>query len=358
MGKEIVSKGTSVCSHGGVHSVDPKLVKVDCSSSVNPLGTPKKAIATIQRNAKSLAQLYPDPESCELKKSLSRYLGIDQEWIIVGSGAIEIIYWFARMFAKSRVVIPAPTFCEYELASHKAGAGVTLVPLHDFELSADEIIEKAKGADAVFLCNPNNPTGMLATKQTRKIIESVDSSTKILLDECFIELVDTPDANSMIGRIREFDNLVILRSLTKSFGLAGLRVGYSVCNPALGNKLSAFKIPWNVNGFAQAAGVAALADKKHMPRARTIVRKERKYLHDSILKLKSFRPSRSDANYFLVRLQSRNSAQFRNELLRKTGVLVRDCSTFSGMGSQHVRIAVKARKENLRLLKALESFDG
>jgi len=210
----------------------------------------------------------------------------------------------------------------------------------------------------VFLCNPNNPTGMLATKQIKKIIESIDSSTKILLDECFIELIDNPDANSMMGRIKKFDNLVILRSLTKSFGLAGLRVGYSVCNPALAGKLSADKIPWNVNGLAQAAGVAALTDKRHLPRARAIVRKERKFLHDRISKLESFSPSRSDANYFLVNLQGRNSAQFRNALLKKTGVLVRDCSTFTGMGSQHIRVAVKAHRENLRLLKALEGFDG
>src|SRR5687767_4309709 len=343
MGQEVISKGMDACSHGGVYSVNPKLVRVDCSSSVNPLGTPQNAIAAIQKNAKALAPMYPDPECSELKKSLSRYLRVDQEWISVGSGAIEIIYWFARAFAKSRVVIPAPTFCEYELASHKAGAKVTLVAIHDFELDADEIIEKTKGADAVFLCNPNNPSGMLATRQVERIIEGVDSSTKILLDECFIELVDNPDANSIMGRIKEFDNLVILRSLTKSFGLAGLRVGYSVCNPALAGKLSADKIPWNVNGLAQAAGVAALADKRHLPRARAIVKKERKFLHDSISKLKSFSPSRSDANYFLVRLQGRNSAQFRNALLKKTGVLVTDCSTFTGMGSQHVRVAGNAR---------------
>jgi threonine-phosphate decarboxylase len=358
MGEEVVSNGMNACSHGGVYSVNPKLVRVDCSSSVNPLGTPRKAIAAIQKNVKVLAPMYPDPECRELKKSLSRYLHANPEWISVGSGAIEIIYWFARTFARSRVVIPAPTFCEYELASHKTGAGVTLVPLHDFELATDEIIEKAKGADAVFLCNPNNPTGMLATKQMEKIVESVDSSTKILLDECFMELVNNPDDNSMIDRIEEFDNLVILRSLTKSFGLAGLRVGYSVCNPALADKLSTNKIPWNVNGLAQAAGVAALADKKHLPRARAIVRKERKFLQDSISKLKSFSPSRSDANYFLVSLEGRNSAQFRDALLKKTGVLVRDCSTFNGMGSQHIRVAVKAHKENLRLLKALEGFDG
>src|SRR6185503_2095319 len=158
MGPEAVSKGMSGCSHGGVYSVNPDLVRVDCSSSVNPLGTPRKAIAAIQKNVKSLAPMYPDPESSELKKSLSRYLHVNPEWICVGSGAMEIIYWFAQAFAKSWIVIPAPTFCEYELASRKAGAEVELVPLQDFELDSDGVIETAKGADAVFLCNPNNPT--------------------------------------------------------------------------------------------------------------------------------------------------------------------------------------------------------
>jgi threonine-phosphate decarboxylase len=185
------------CSHGGVYSVNPKLVKVDCSSSVNPLGTPKKAIAAIRQNAKTLAPMYPDPECRELKKGLSRYLRVGQECISVGNGAMEIIYWFVQAFAKSRVVIPAPTFCEYELASRKAGAEVAFVPMRNFDLEADEIIEKAKGADAIFICNPNNPTGRLATRQIRKIIENVDSTTKILLDECFVELIDDTSDNSM-----------------------------------------------------------------------------------------------------------------------------------------------------------------
>ncbi|HEX7033651.1 MAG TPA: histidinol-phosphate transaminase [Nitrososphaera sp.] len=360
MGQETVSKGMDACSHGGVYSVDPTRVRVDCSSSVNPLGTPRKAIDAIQRNAKSITPMYPDPECRELKKAISCYLRVDRDWISVGNGAVEIIYWFARAFAKGRVVIPAPTFCEYELASHKAGARVTFVPLRDnFELDADEIIEKAKGADAIFLCNPNNPTGLLATSEIRKIIKSADSSAKILLDECFVELVDDPDANSMIGKIQEFDNLVILRSLTKSFGLAGLRVGYSVCSPSLAGKLAMDKIPWNVNGLAQAAGVAALADRKrHLQRARAVIKSERKFLQDSIAKLKSFGPLKSDANYFLVDLKDRNSTQFRDALLKKSGVLVRDCSTFTGMGSHHIRVAVKTHTDNLRLVKALEGFDG
>ena len=95
-GDVVVSKGMKACSHGGIHSVDPSLVRLDCSSSINPLGTPRKAIAAVKMNINSLAQKYPDPECIELKKSLSHYLGIDAEWISVGNGAIEVIYWFVQ----------------------------------------------------------------------------------------------------------------------------------------------------------------------------------------------------------------------------------------------------------------------
>lgn len=348
----------NACSHGGIYSVDHRLVKVDCSSSVNPLGAPKAAIQVIKKNAGSLAPVYPDPECQDLKASLSRYLGVESNQLAVGNGAVEIIYWFAQTFAAKRVVIAVPTFCEYELASYKAGADVTFVPLkEDFELDADLLIEKAKGADAVFLCNPNNPTGMLSNTAVSKVVENVDSSTKILLDECFIELTDDPAANTMIKRIDEFDNILILRSLTKSFGMAGLRIGYSVSSPQLASRLAERRIPWNVNGLAQAAAVAALSDSGHVARARAVIKKERQFLYDRISKLGSFVPLKSDTNYFLVRLRDGDSTELRDLLLEKTGVLVRDCSTFTGMGSQHIRVAVRTRRENLLLLKALEMVD-
>jgi threonine-phosphate decarboxylase len=349
------------CSHGGVYSVvDHKRVRVDCSSSVNPLGAPKKALKVIERSAGALAPMYPDPECKDLKKGLARYLGgVDAEQIAIGNGAVEIIYWFAQLFAKKRVVIPAPTFCEYELAAQKAGASVTFVPLTvDFALDADAVIAAARGADAIFMCNPNNPTGALATAAIKKVIESVDSSTKILLDECFIELADRQE--TLLKMLNRHNNLVILRSLTKTFGMAGLRAGYSVSSPEVGRQLLSQKVPWNVNGLAQAAGLAALADIKHVARARALVKKERAFLFERIGRLSSFVPVRSDANYFLVQLKNGNdnSTQLRDRLLKKAGVLVRDCSTFTGMGDQHIRVAVKTRRENILLLKALEEMDN
>lgn len=348
----------SACAHGGIYSVDPKLVKVDCSSSVNPLGAPGRAVRVIERGAGSLSPVYPDPECRELKKAISRHAGVHASQLAVGNGAVEIIYWFARLYAKKRVVVPAPTFCEYELAAQKAGADVTFVPLADFKLDAGAAIEGAKGADAVFLCNPNNPTGLLSTQAARKVIEGVDNSTKILLDECFIELVDRPDANTLIRMADEFDNLVILRSLTKSFGMAGLRVGYSVSSPKIAQELSSQKVPWNVNGLAQAAGVTALGDKAHLQKARKTVKKEKAFLRERIGRLESLVPLQSDANYFLVKLKNGDSTAFRDRLLKKTGILVRDCSTFTGMGSQYIRIAVKTHKENALVASALEAMEN
>lgn len=358
--QQTINKYGHACVHGGVHSVNPKLVKIDYSSNINPLGTPREAVTIIQKDMKSLIAAYPDPECRELKNSLSHYLRVNPEWISIGNGAVEIIYWFVQAFVKKQVVIPAPTFCEYEFASHKAGANIIFVPLDNkFELDADTMIKKAKGADAVFLCNPNNPTGILSTKQIMEIVEGITGRTKILLDECFIELVDNPCTNTLIDKLNEFGNLVILRSLTKSFGLAGLRVGYSICNPILAKKLSLNKIPWNVNGLAQAAGIAALQGaNKHLAMARTFIKKERKFLHDRISKLNLFTVNKSDTNYFMIDLHDRNSTHFRDIVLNKTGILVRDCSTFTGMDSHHIRVAIKTHKENEQLLKALEMFDN
>jgi threonine-phosphate decarboxylase len=353
------------CSHGGIYSVDPRLVKVDFSSNVNPLGISITVVNSIQKNARSLSSVYPDPHCLELKRNLCDYLDnrldLDLDWITIGNGSTEIIHNFARAFIRDKVVIPAPTFCEYELASRRMGANILYAPLKkDLSMDVELIIEKAKNVDAVFICNPNNPTGLVSSKSIKKIIENVDGSTKILIDESFIELVDEgTDHFSLISKVKEFDNLIILRSLTKSFGLAGLRVGYSVCNAKLSKKLSVNQISWNVNGIAQMAGIVALKDIKHLVKARLMIKKERKFLHDRIRKqMRDLIPCKSFVNYFLIYLKNgKSSVKIRNDILRRSGVLVRDCSTFTGMGEKYIRVSVKTHDQNVILLKALELID-
>jgi threonine-phosphate decarboxylase len=339
------------------------LVKVDFSSNVNPLGISKLALETIQKNAFSLSTGYPDTECRALRKSLSNYLKneIDDEWICVGNGATELIHRFAQTCVRNKVLIPFPTFCEYEIASERTGASIVFFPLSNLEYDPDTVIAKAKNSDAIFLCNPNNPTGLMCnSKMIEKIVESVDNSTKILVDESYIELSDySPSMHTMTSRIKEFDNLIVLRSMTKSFGLAGLRIGYIICNPSLIKRLSGNQISWNVNAFAQAAGLASLQNLDHLEQSRILIRKERSFIQEAIKKrTKTFIPLMSDVNYFLIYLENKNSTELRDLILTRKGVLVRDCSTFMGMGVKYVRVAVKTHLENLCLIDALESVDN
>lgn len=350
------------CIHGGIYSVNPDLVKFDFSSSVNPLGISTVVLEAIHKSIDSLSSVYPDPECRELKKGILEYLrlDLDQDWISVGNGAIEIIHNFARAFVRNKVVIPAPTFCEYELASKLMNAQITFVPLQNLNIDAESIIRRAKDSDAIYLCNPNNPTGLLSSNSIKKILESVTYPTIVLLDESFIELVSKGGmSDSLVGKIQEFDNLVIIRSLTKSFGLAGLRVGYSICNPKLGKKLSSYQIPWNVNGIAQSAAVCALKDHRHLTEARALIEKERRFMQSYIKrKTKSFVPIVSNVNYFLIWLKNIKSTKLRNFLLNRDGILVRDCVTFNGLESgEYVRVSVKKHDDNALLLQALESIN-
>ena len=280
------------CFHGGVYTINPSLVKVDFSSSINPLGISKKVLNALRKNLPKLSSIYPDNENTILKKKIIDYLGspLTQDSINIGNGATELIYNFVRTFVRKQVVIPSPTFCEYEMASRKLGAKIKHVPLKNWKLDIDNILEKSKNSEAIFLCNPNNPTGLFSYHLIERLIEGVDDSIKILIDESFIEFVDEKKhARTFIEKINEFKNIVILRSMTKSFGLAGLRLGYCVSHPSIARKISLNKITWNVNGLAQLAGVTALENLSHLRRARKIIKSEREFMHIKINnKLSSF----------------------------------------------------------------------
>lgn len=349
------------CSHGGVYTINPSLVKVDFSSSINPLGISKKVLNALRKNLPKLSSIYPDNENSILKKKIIDYLDspLTQDSINIGNGATELIYNFVRTFVRKQVVIPSPTFCEYEMASRKLGAKIKHVQLKNWKLDIDSILEKSKNSEAIFLCNPNNPTGLFSYHLIERLIEGIDDSIKILIDESFIEFVDeNKHARTFTEKINEFKNIVILRSMTKSFGLAGLRLGYCVSHPSIARKISLNKITWNVNGLAQLAGVTALENLSHLRRARKIIKSEREFMHTNInKKLSSFSANESDVNYYLIHLHHGNSTQIRDLLLKNNGILVRDCSDFKGINDKYIRVAVKTHDENLELLNSLESID-
>ena len=349
------------CSHGGVYTVSPRLVRVDFSSNINPIGISSNVLNVLRKNLTKLSSIYPDNENTILKKKIIDYLDgkVSYESLNIGNGATELIYNFVRAFVRNQVVIPYPTFCEYELASRKMGAKIKHVSLKEWKLDVDRILEKTKNSDAIFLCNPNNPTGLFSYDLIEKLVKKIDRSIKILIDESFIEFVDErKHPRTFIEKINEFQNVVVLRSLTKSFGLAGLRLGYCVSHPSIGKKISHNKITWNINGLAQMAGITALENLSHVRRARKIIKSEREFMYASINNnLSSFSAIKSDVNFYLIQLRNGHSKQIRDLLLEKNGILVRDCSNFRGMNDKYIRVAVRTRSENLSLLNSLESLD-
>ncbi|MGI0065477.1 MAG: threonine-phosphate decarboxylase CobD [Nitrosotalea sp.] len=353
---EKVIANHKVASHGGIfaNGLKHNLRLLDFSSNVNPLGFPSK-VRDVFKNISNIS-IYPDPNSNELRTSLQKYIGVPKNQIIIGNGATEIIYNFCTAFLrKQKVLIPIPTFSEYESAAKLNGAMTYFFKTMNLNQNLSKFQDAISTNNCIFVCNPNNPTGVLLKKRNMlKIIESAyDKSAMVFLDECFIELVPSGD-ESIVSYMKEFDNLFILRSLTKSFGLAGLRIGYGLGNKKMIDILQKIKIPWNVSGIAQQSSIKALSDKSHLPKTINIIRRESKFLIDSISKIKGFTCYNSDTNFILIKSKIK-STQIQNRLVKRN-ILIRDCSTFRGLNNNFIRIAVRTHKENLRLIEALQEL--
>lgn len=341
--------------HGGLYSagMKPDSKIIDFSSNVNPLGFPQEVKNMIKKNLEILS-IYPDPNSTDLRNSLEKYTGIKKNQIIIGNGATEIIYNFCKAFIKKNTtaVIPIPTFEEYEAATLLQGGRVfhfKTMNLNEKILTLQSMITKNK---CVFLCNPNNPTGKLVKRKNMlKILETTyEKSALMFVDECFIELV--PESNeSLTPYLKEFDNLFILRSLTKSFGLAGLRIGYGLGSKKMIDILRRIKIPWNVNALAQKAAILALSNKSHLYKTRELIKNELDFLTTHISKLKNFSYYPSSTNFVL--LESKLNSKSVQKKLIKEKILIRDCSTFHGLNNRFIRVAVRKHKDNVKLVKAL-----
>ena len=332
---------------------------LDFSSSVNPLGPSKKALDAAKKAFSQIAA-YPDSNSNELRQVIANHFGIAKGNVLVGNGSTELMYLFAEVFMKKgdKAVMPAPTFGEYESALNKTGETPKFVKLgKTFTIEPELFKREMAGAKLVFLCNPNNPTSMLIPQETlTDIIESaLKQDTLVFLDEDFLEFVLDEKALTMIGRIKKYPNLFILRSFTKIFGLTGLRVGYGIASHEIIDALSCAKIPWNVNCLAQAAAIAALKDEKHLQVTRELIKKEKAWLQGELEKFGSFRFSSPDANFFFINICKSGLAatELKNKML-KQGLLIRDCTSFKGLDEFYIRVAVKTHVENERLIDAFK----
>jgi histidinol-phosphate aminotransferase len=345
-------------THGGIDY--PELEKLgispedvlDFSVSTNPFGPPpgiKEALA------QASIERYPDSEATELGQSLARKLNIAPGKLIVGSGSTELIRLVTTAYFGSGdpVIIPQPTYGEYEISCHLVGARVLKQPTLEeanFRLNVAETValireHRPKG---VFLCNPNNPTGQYLSKEEVKKILSVAKDSLVILDEAYIAFTENtwPSVDLI-----DSGNLVILRSMTKDYALAGLRLGYAIVNESIISVLKRLRPPWNVSSVAQAAGVFALKADGYLDTCRIKVNEAREFLIEGLKGL-GLSPLPSETNFFLVKVG--HAARLRQALLRN-GILVRDCTSF---GLPHyIRLAPRPIAECQRLLAVMKESE-
>lgn len=338
---------------------------LDFSANVNPLGPSRRAMEAMKNNFWQI-QFYPDSNSTALREAISHHIQeVNADNVIAGNGSTELIYLFSEVFIEKgeESLIPTPTFGEYENAVRKVGGKPRHIKSdHDFTLNTTNFLKEIRTATkAIFLCNPNNPTGTLTPKED--LLEIIEEASKehvlVFLDEDFMEFVDEGKRFSLASEVRAYQNLFIIRSFTKVFGLTGLRVGYGIACEEIINLLFKAKIPWNVNCLAQAAAIAALRDAEYLEKTQRLVGREKTFLLNRLRQIRNLEIFPAHANFILidVRKTGFNAAQLKEKMLSH-GILIRDCSSFRGLDEYYVRVAIRTRHDNEKLLAVLKKAIG
>lgn len=317
----------------------------DFSANINPMGMPDSVRKAFIQSADELEK-YPDPYCIKLRQKIAERLNISEKNIVCGNGADDIIYRIVHSFRPRRALLCAPTFSEYSKALSECGCKITehfLSWENDFE--ADEsIFGKLHDVDMFFICSPNNPTGRTVPADILAEIAEICLKRDILLvcDESFLDFTDSKGMMPYMN-----GNAVILRSMTKTFAIPGVRLGYAVfgdsCKAAKTASTGQF---WSVSSPAQACGIAALDESAFIRDTSNYIKKEREFLMSELIQYVE-NVYTSDANFILFKAEDD-----LDDKLFSQGILIRNCSNYSGLSSGFFRVAVRSHTENILLINA------
>jgi len=362
-------KNLTPCFHGGnVWELSencnmPVDQIIDFSVSTNPLGAPQTALDSIREHL-DCVEHYPDPNHEWLLEALAESVCVSSDNIVVGNGSTELIYLFGEVFLdhEHEAVIPVPFFSEYKAAIKRFGTKAVFLKCdatNGFHLNLKElensISEKTR---VIFLCNPNSPTGVLYKKEDLlKIVKfAAERDAFVFVDEDYIDFVDDDKRYSMAEYVNEYNNLFVLRSLTKFYGLAGIRIGFGIGSPELVNILKNAKMPWSVNSLAMFAAAAAVKDTEYIKKTQTLISQSRKEMAELFRTIPWLKVHPSETNFLLVEINHENltSTQLKEELAQK-GILIRDCKDFDGLNNKFFRVAVRKPEENKKMINQIKS---
>ena len=338
--------------HGG--DIYSDHVELDFSANLNPLSIPHSVLESMKETLSDSSH-YPDPYCRDAIRAISEHEKLPDRYIMMGNGAAELIYSFCLSVSPQKALIPVPSFSEYENALKLNNCKVTsylLQPSNEFLLDSNflEAIAEEK-PDVIFLCNPNNPTGRaIDADLLHKIIQLTGIlGIGLFLDECFIDLSE--NCTEMKKFIPDHKNLFILKALTKSYALAGIRAGYCLSSDQkLLERMSKTVQPWNVSTIAQSAVIAALKEKSYIIEARKIIHRERRWLNEKLNSL-GCHTYPSEANFILFQ-----APYGLDVYLKSVGISIRNCSNFDGLDHSWYRIAIRLHSENEILIRNIRNF--
>jgi len=327
---------------------------IKLASNENPLGPSPKALA-VMKESLSRVNSYPDAQNHNLLKALAEHLGIRPEQLTVGNGADGLIMQtcLAYLDEQSEVIVSQSSFPVYDIYTHVMRAALVKIPLRNFGLDLEAMLQAISDkTKLIFVCNPNNPTGTIITAaKVEAFMNRVPKHMLVIFDEAYYELVDSPDYPDSLRYIRDgCTNIMIMRTFSKIYGLAGIRLGYAIAQPEILAPLNKVKEPFSVNLLAQAAGVAALEDQAFLEKTVASNHAGRIYLYGEFERL-GLPYINSHTNFVLVRIGPQ--ATVVQEMLLNKGVIVRPCTGYDL--PLFLRITVGSQTQNVRFIEALES---
>ncbi|MBU1997281.1 MAG: histidinol-phosphate transaminase [Candidatus Omnitrophica bacterium] len=324
---------------------------IKLASNENPYPPSPKVLKAITQAAKEVNR-YPDGDCFYLRSALAKRLKVNPRQLIFSNGSDELIVMAVRAFVDNgdEVIIAKPSFLIYEIASKIEGANIKNIPLKDFSYDLDSMKKAVtKKTKIIFLGNPDNPSGTyLKDQDVAKFLRGLRKDILVFFDEAYYEYVDEKDYVDSLGLLKNYKNVIVTRTFSKMYGLAGLRIGYGIANLELVDILNLIREPFNVNSIAQVAALACLNENAYYKDIAKKVKDQREFLYKSFDRL-GLEFKKSYTNFILINVKS-DSTLVSQKLLKK-GVIVRDMSSWGV--KNFIRVSIGTQKENKKFIKVL-----